>query len=351
MTAQLTSPKTESNCDLDWLTTDQWQSYVEGHSNSSNFHHRSWLELLHEQYGFRIRIPALTRDGQILAAIPLLQTRNLRGTKKLISLPFTDYLPVLSDNSASIEELCRLVKNSIHGEFKTAVIRSDQPINGLANQSHHVRHVLRTDISLAEIESSFASAIRRNLKKGKRQQLGFQKRTDADAVNVFYRLHVLTRKKLGVPVQSKSYFRKLNDRLIQTGLGCIGVVTKNNAPVAAVVLLGFNRRLTYKYAASDPAALEYRPNDWLVFNAIRMAAEEGYRFFDFGISDKDQAGLRRFKSKWGATESDIFYSYVLGTPDEDGGPSRAVRLAGEIIKRSPTIVCRALGKAFYKYSQ
>jgi hypothetical protein len=89
----------------------------------------------------------------------------------------------------------------------------------------------------------------------------------------------------------------------------------------------------------------------LVYNAIRIASEEGYRIFDFGITDRQQDGLRRFKSKWGATESDVHYSYVLGQPEEHGSSSRAVRLAGEVIKRSPTFVCRALGKAFYKYSQ
>ena len=117
------------------------------------------------------------------------------------------------------------------------------------------------------------------------------------------------------------------------------------------MLLGFNGRLTYKYAASDPSKLDHRPNDWLVYNSIRIASEEGYRCFDFGISHKNQEGLRRFKSKWGAKESDIYYSYLLGQPDHSGGPSRAVRMAGEVIKRSPTAVCRVLGKVLYKYSQ
>ena len=162
---------------------------------------------------------------------------------------------------------------------------------------------------------------------------------------------MLTRKKLGVPVQSKKYFLGLYEKLIKSGLGFVGVVSRKNVPIAAVVLLGFNGRLVYKYAASDPAALEDRPNDWLVYHSIRLAAEEGYRVFDFGITDKKQDGLRRFKSKWGAVESDIFYSFILGKPDLDGGPSRAVRLAGEVIKRSPTAVCRVLGQAFYKYSQ
>ena len=82
-----------------------------------------------------------------------------------------------------------------------------------------------------------------------------------------------------------------------------------------------------------------------------MAADRGYQVFDFGITDRQQDGLRRFKRKWGANETDVFYNYVSGQPEENGGPSRAVRYAGELIKRTPTPVCRILGKAFYKYSQ
>ena len=169
------------------------------------------------------------------------------------------------------------------GVLPGRIVSVDKPVDGLENESHNVRHELRTDRSMAEIESSFASPIKRNLRKAKRLQLEFEKRDDDEAVEIFYRLHVLTRQKLGVPVQSKSYFRNLNNKLIKTRLGCIGVVSKDNAPIAAVVLLGFNGRLTYKYAASDPSKLEHRPNDWLVYNSIRIASEEGYRFFDFGI--------------------------------------------------------------------
>ncbi len=333
------------------LTINQWQSYVESQTNSSIFHHRNWLELLSEQYGFEIRIPALIVDRKIRAAIPLLQTQNLRSKKKLISLPFTDYLPVLSADGLATDELCQLINQEYQEKFETVVIRADETVAGLEHQSQHVRHELATDFPMEKIETSFASPIRRNLRKSERQDLVFHKRSDIEAINIFYRLHVLTRKKLGVPVQSKKYFLGFYEKLIKSGLGYLGVVSKQNVPIAAVVLLGFNGRLVYKYAASDPTALEHRPNDWLVYNAIRLASEEGYRFFDFGITGKNQHGLRRFKSKWGAAESEIFYSYIVGQPNIDDGQSRAMQFASVVIKRSPTLVCRALGKAFYKYSQ
>ena len=341
----------QSQGELGFLTIEEWQGYVDRHANGSVFHHRNWIELLAEQYGFNIEIPALMGNGKIMAAIPLLQTRSLRGAKKLISLPFSDYLQILADNHESKMILCNRIQDRYEGMFDAIIVRADEPVTGMAHESLSVRHEVDTTKSMAEIESRFASTIRRNLNKGRRHQLEFHKRNDAAAVDAFYKMHVLTRKKLGVPVQSRGFFQKLNETLIQRGLGFIGIVSKQNAPIAGGVMLGFNGRFIYKYAASDPAALEHRPNDWLVYNAIRTAAEEGYHVFDFGISDKSQDGLRRFKSKWGAVESDVFYNYLLGEPEPDTGPSRAMTLAAEIIKRSPTFVCRTLGRVFYKYSQ
>ncbi len=341
----------QPNFKIDRLTMDQWQTYAQSHPDSSIFHHRRWIELLHQQYGFEIELRCLRENGEIRAAIPFLKTRSLRGTRKLISLPFTDYLHVLSESASATEQLCHLLRDELEGQFDTVMIRGVQPIDGLAFASHHVRHELSTEAPLEVLEQKFESSIRRNLRKALKQELVFEQRNDRNAIETFYRLHVLTRRKLGVPVQPTKYFQRLYEKLIEPGLGVVGVVSRHGTPLAAVVLLGFNRRLVYKYAASDPAALQYRPNDWLVFNAIRIASEQDYDCFDFGITDKQQDGLRRFKSKWGAAESDIFYSYLLGHPDATGGPSRAVRLAGEVIKRSPTAVCRVLGQTFYKYSQ
>ena len=95
-------------------------------------------------------------------------------------------------------------------------------------------------------------------------------------METFYRLHVMTRQKLGVPVQPKSFFRRLSEQVLQRGFGFVGVVTKENEPIAAAVFLTYNNRMIYKYAASHSNALEHRPNDCLVHNAIQLATEEGF---------------------------------------------------------------------------
>ncbi len=336
---------------LSFLHLDEWQELIEAQPDSTIFHHPRWIELLMEQYGFRLQIPAIKRDGRILAAIPFLETKNLCGERKLVSLPFTDYVQPLTMEQQALEDLCVALRTVPKPKVESVVIRGDAPIRGVDTDSQNVRHELCTSRPLCEIEASFADSLKRNLRKTRARQLQFQRSTDESAMETFYRLHVMTRQKLGVPVQPKSFFRRLSEQVLQRGFGFVGVVTKENEPIAAAVFLTYNNRMIYKYAASHSNALEHRPNDCLVHNGIRLATEEGFKWFDFGISSKQQQGLCRFKRKWGATESDVYYNYVTGTVQQTLENSRAARLASLAIRFGPKFVCRSLGEVFYRFSQ
>ena len=336
---------------LAYLQLNEWHELIQSQPDRAIFHHPRWIDLLIAQYGFKLQIPAIKRNGSISAAIPFLETKNLRREKKLVSLPFTDYLQLLATEPKALEDLCAGLRDAANPQVKAIVIRGDAPIRGVQTDSHSVRHELDTSRPLSEIESAFADSVRRNLRKTRARRLQFERSTDEGSVDVFYRLHIMTRKKLGVPVQPKSFFRRLHAKVIQPGFGFVGIVTIDHQPIAAGVFLTDNKRMVYKYAASDLNALEHRPNDCLVYNAIRLAAEEGFHWFDFGISNKQQQGLCRFKRKWGAKESDVYYNYVTGNVEQSAEDSRAARLAGHAIRFGPKFICRSLGEVFYRFSQ
>jgi hypothetical protein len=64
-----------------------------------------------------------------------------------------------------------------------------------------------------------------------------------------------------------------------------------------------------------------------------------------GRTDDDNTGLRAFKSSWGATERPLVYTH-LGRPH--AAARGHARLLKPLIMRSPLVVCRALGEAFYR---
>jgi len=352
--------------DVRQLDLDAWQQFVEDHPDSTVFHHRRWIETLAGQYGSRVIILAATCGQRIITAIPFLETRSLMGARKLVSLPFSDCVPLLwatmdddahtpSEESpvqtASWQALCNHLKSAAYRRYRAIVLRSAEPLDGAPSESHFFRHVINLDRSYEAVRSAFSQGIRRNLKTAAAKGLIFAMRSDGEAMDVFYGLHVRTRQKLGVPVQPKAFFRRLQEQVIGQGLGRLGIVTQGTQPAAAAVFLTYKTNMIYKFGASRPDLLELRPNEWMFDGAIRWGIENGYRQLDLGVSDKDQEGLCTFKRKLGGVQSEAHHVFVTGEPKPMMQQWRARHLVSGLIKRSPTFVCRGIGKVLYRYSQ
>jgi CelD/BcsL family acetyltransferase involved in cellulose biosynthesis len=348
-TATRPTPAASSAARLAYLDLAEWQEFVESHPESTAFHHRNWIETIAQQYGLGIHIPCLKSGGEIEAAIPFLSSRKLFGATRLISLPFTDCLRVLSRGPSAAEALTSALTAN-HPPCDSMSLRTDTALRNVVSHSFAVRHEVVLPPSVSELSKKFKPSTNRNLHKARRLGLEFVKRTDEKAMEEFFRLHVLTRRKLGVPVQPKRFFGLLWKHVLAEGRGYIGLVFKGQEPVAGGVFLTFNRTVTYKYAASQPAALADRPNDWLVFNALQVAVEEGYEIFDFGISDRHHEGLRRFKRNWGAEEIDVHTVQIVGQARRPVADSRLLKLTAWGIRNSPVVVCRCLGEVFYRFA-
>jgi lipid II:glycine glycyltransferase (peptidoglycan interpeptide bridge formation enzyme) len=207
--------------------------------------------------------------------------------------------------------------------------------------------VLALDADADAVERGAKSSIRRGASKARREGLVAERRTDADAVDSFYRLHLATRRHQGVPTQSKPFIHGLRE-LFDNGHGFVSLVTDGGRPIAAAVFLHLRDHVIYKYGASDRSALGRRPNNLLFADVIRWGCENGFRKLDFGRTDLDNEGLRGFKRGWGADESALHYTYV-GTEAPADGHSLPERVLAPVIRRSPPMVGRAIGAALYRH--
>jgi CelD/BcsL family acetyltransferase involved in cellulose biosynthesis len=126
------------------------------------------------------------------------------------------------------------------------------------------------------------------------------------------------------------------------------LASADGAPIAGAVFLRSGPTAMYKYGASDERAWRLRPNNLILAEAIRRAAEDGCSRFDFGRSDFADAGLRAFKLGWGATERPLVYSSLGGGVASTGARGRG--LLRRVIRRSPSAVCCIIGECLYRYA-
>jgi CelD/BcsL family acetyltransferase involved in cellulose biosynthesis len=312
-----------------------------------SFHDPSWAEFLSECYGFRAFVYAVADEaGELTTGVPLMEVRGLSRRKRWIALPFTDACPILgTDVDALVHGLedARLAAGIAQVELRT-------PIGDAARELEVAKtHLLTLDSDADAVFKRFRGNVRQGIRAAEKAGVSVRRATDREELTrIFYDLHVATRRRLGVPVQSRRFFELLWDRVLAPGGGYVGVASVDGEDAAAAVFLEHGGSVVYKFGASDERHLRARPNNALFWDAIRRACEEGRRSFDFGRSDFAGEGLRRFKSSWAADELPLVYS-ALGTPLEAHGESRALALAGAIIRRTPPFVCRA-SSVLYRFA-
>ena len=202
-----------------------------------------------------------------------------------------------------------------------------------------------------------SEAILAGMSKGKRRDVRASQRKDLtirraereqDLTETYFRLHVATRRRLGVPPSPKRFFRLFWQAHRRAGPWVRARRRAGGDPRGERVFLTGNGTVVYKYSASDANRRGTMPNDLLIWTAIREAGEQGFTSFDFGRTELHSTGLREFKSRWGAVEEPLVYSSI-GEPAADELPATP-GLLGKVLRRSPVWVTRATGELFYRYA-
>lgn len=87
----------------------------------------------------------------------------------------------------------------------------------------------------------------------------------------------------------------------------------NGVVIAGVLFLEWQNKLNYKINASKPDYTGFRPNDFIVWEAMNYGKNKDFEYLDFGLSDWDQEGLLRYKRKFATEEKTI--SFLRYSPE------------------------------------
>lgn len=329
---------------------DEWLAFLQRQERATPFHHPAWAKAVSEVYGFPasafiIRAP----DGMIGAGLPAIRVPRLGRGAHWKCLPFTDECGPLGGD----QEMSALMSALRDRANETWEVRS--PVPGLATvRTVAVRHVLDLRPGLDVVYAGFhRSQVQRPLRRAEREGVVQVREANErrDLTEVYYGLHVETRKRQGVPPQPRRLFAAIWDDLHSGGLASTHLAEIEGRPVAGAVFLHWNRTLVYKYGASRTDTWKAHPNHMIFWDAIRKACATEITLLDFGLTDASNQGLRRFKSNWGAQEEELRYGFSgRATTPRATSHSRAQTLLAAAIRRSPPRVCEWVGSALYRFA-
>lgn len=327
-----------------------WLAFAQSRPEATTFHHPAWSALLATTYAYRPLVLIRTDRRGIVAGLPILDVRSWMTGRRLMALPFTDYCPPLSVDSESLTHFAADLEGWRERVGSPSVeVRARLPNLGCLDvTSNAVRHVLPVDGEIQSLEKKLSRTWIGGIRKARREGVQIEMTRAAPSIAQFYRLHCMTRHRLGVPVQPKRYFQNLWARIVEPGLGFISVAWKSGEPIAASVFFAWNGNLIYKYGASDTRYWAARPNQLVIWAAVEWAFRNGYRSIDLGRTLLEHEGLRNFKLGLGSTEIPLEYSFI-GNGRKPATDGTAMHAVSRLIKSSPQIFGRAVGEVLYRH--
>jgi hypothetical protein len=333
-------------------STGEWEHIVKQFPESHLFHGAGWARVLESTYGHKPFYLAVFDNRGPITAIPVMEVASAITSRRGVSVPFSDFCRPLhlgtSHDEAAIETLIGV---GFDRGWKS--LRLGGPSAGSISQPDlfsYYSHEIDLQGTEEELFENCASSVRRAIRKAKDEGITVERTRSRQSLAEFYGLHCRTRRRHGLPPQPWKFFESIHREIVAPGNGLLFAAKKEGQTIAATLFLSWQDKVLYKFAASDLASQSLRPNNLIVWEAIRFFASAGFQTFHFGRTDLTAHGLRRFKLGWGSKEQPMRYCsydfscrrWSIVTPGQAGIHRR-------IFGRMPLFVNKIAGAAIYPH--
>ena len=346
---------------IDPITDPRWDKFVENHPFGWICHLSGWKQVLEKSFkhmkGYYFAL--LDNSGNIQAALPIFEVKSWLTGNRLVSIPFAtlcdplistgDDLKELFDSALNLSKDLKSSYIEIRAFLSPSLIQDDR----LSSIHFYKHHYLLLEEEPEKLKKKFhRTCVRQRITRAEKSDLKVklcEKEVDLDK---FYSLHLITRKRLGLPSQPYRFFKNLWDEFTPTKRLTLLLAEKNGGTIGGLILLKFKDRVSVDFAASDDKFTSMSPNHLLFWEAIRLAYEEGYRIFDFGRTSPNNKNLMDFKRRWGTQVIDLpLFYYPKMVAGEMGQQEETwkYKLMSKVCKDAPSSVQKIIGNFCYRH--
>lgn len=338
---------------LNPLDAFQWESSVTSAPAVSFFHTCEWARVLAETYHYTPYYGSLVSPAQRMGLMPVMEVRSLLTGRRGVGLPFSDECPPHLEEGCELAELIDpLLALGRRREWDYLEIRGNaaKDLPGAVVSDSFVVHDLALEDSEEAQFGKLKDNHRSNIRKARKAGMEIQHLETLEAVQAYYRLHCLTRKRHGLPPQPWLFFKKIHEHIIAPGRGFVTLASADKQWIAGAVYCIAGERALYKFGASDMAYQQWRPNNLVMWEAIRRSRQYGCTHFCFGRTDLHNAGLIKFKRNWGAQERALsYYRIGLGKRIAPNVPQHGTGFATRLMRKMPVPLLRLIGALMYQH--
>lgn len=329
----------------------EWDDFVRSFGNATIFHSSSWARVLKETYGFGVNYFVNSGQDGSPWAMPMMEIDSTLFGRKGASLPFTDEVEMLSFERSSVELMMRFLHlHARHRRWKFVEYRGmGQFIDSDIASTSYYSHRINLSKDESALISSFESSVQRAIRKAEKEGIRVRISNDIEAIETFYKLFCLTRRKHGLPPQSIQFFRNIQHHLLLREKGFIATAFYKGKAVATAMIFKFADKAVYKYAASDHNFQHLRPSNLVISESLRYLRGLGCLELHFGRTSITNEGLRRFKLGWGSEEYQLHYHrYDFEKEQYVRSKDQAAGWYNGFFRVMPLPISRLIGSSIYK---
>ncbi|WP_434340570.1 FemAB family XrtA/PEP-CTERM system-associated protein [Motilimonas cestriensis] len=332
---------------LDSSRRQQWDQFVAQHPEGEFFHLSGWQQVIEDVYGHTCWFYLVEEQGEIIGLLPLAQIKSWLFGNKLISLPFAVSAGVLA-NSQAVADLLIAQAQTLAVELKVDCLelrhRKPQCPTWSSQASHE-----NFSCTLASSAEEILAKIKKKQRAVVRQSLanGLNHRIESNCDN-FFAIYSESVRNLGTPVFPKAYFKALQ-RVFDGQIDILTVFSGEQA-VSSVLSFYYKNQVLPFYGGGTNVARSLKSNDYMYYQLMCHAQQQGMTEFDFGRS-KIGSGAHAYKKHWGFQPTPLFYEHYLVNGQElpNISPNNPkYQLFIQAWKKLPLPISRALGPMLAK---
>ena len=329
-----------------------WDKQILNYPDYSFFHTSCWAKVIADTYNYKPCYFTVQNNGVLKATIPLMVVESRLTGKRAVSLPFTDYCePLISDNILFDDLYKEVIDFSKERGLKFIELRGGQKFfTGVEASTFDYNHKLDLTIDEENLYKNFSSNTKRNIKKAAREGVTVEISNSREALEEFYQMNCVTRKKHGLPPQPKKFFDNLFTYIISEKKGFVAIGMQNNLTVAGAIYLLIGKKVIYKFGASYMKYQNLRANNLVMWDAIKYCKDMEFDSFCFGRTEPDNEGLRKFKLGWGTKEEVLnIYKYDLAKNNFISIDTKTSGFHNKIFSNTPLPLLKFFGSVSYRH--
>src|SRR5581483_11815693 len=192
----------------------QLQDFLAKYASDHFYFNPAWLDLVTSLYGYTpIQLTTTNSSGNLSGFLPLCYMESPLTGRRLVSLPFSDYCPLLAEDEASANQLVDQAielarqKRVRYLELRAGLNETLDRRDDLAAGSLYARWLVKLAPDSTTAWTQLRPAARRKVKKARSHGVQVRLSESRQDMREYYRLHLLTRtKKHGMPAQPLNFF-------------------------------------------------------------------------------------------------------------------------------------------------